>query len=148
MLRWWIKLSPTTSAKSVNLTLSPSITAQVIHIIFLILMTWAVTLSDIPIVLSIYLLLMIAKRCFEHGSVVPASQGRWYVHCDGTVRSESRKTQLRRADISAFPLKVSFTLGSGDSVSVWRDSCSDQQYRQLVVVLRQWQMKQGAEAPC
>ena len=111
-------------------------------------MTWAVTFSDIPIVLSIYLLLMIAKLCFEHGSVIPASQGRWFVHCDGTVRSELGKTQLRSADISAFPLKVSFTLGSGDSVTVWRDSCFDQQYRQLVVVLRQWKMKQGAEAPC
>lgn len=111
-------------------------------------MTWAVTLSDIPIVLSIHLLLMIAKLYFEHGSVIPAGKGRWYVHYDGTVRSESGKTQLRDVDISAFPLKVSLKLESGDDVTVWRDSCSEQQYRQLVVVLRQWEMKQGAEAPC
>jgi hypothetical protein len=111
-------------------------------------MTWAVILSDIPIVLSIYLLLMIAKLYLEQGSFIPASQGRWHVHCDGTVRSESSKTRLRDADISALSLKVSFRLESGECVVVWRDSCCDKQYRQLVVVLSQWKMKQGAEAPC
>lgn len=53
-----------------------------------------------------------------------------------------------KADLSTLPFKTSFTLESGECVTVWRDSCSDNQYRQLVLVLRQWEIKQRAEAPC
>ncbi|MBR9789430.1 MAG: hypothetical protein GYB40_16005 [Vibrionaceae bacterium] len=111
-------------------------------------MTWAVTLSDIPIVLSIYLLLMIVKLHSDQLLVAPVSQGIWYVHCDGTVRSESKQSLIKRIDLSTLPVKTSITLESGDSVTVWRDSCEDIQYRQLSLVLRQWEIKQGADAPC
>ncbi len=111
-------------------------------------MTWAVILSGIPIVLSIYLLLMIAKLCFQADLVVSESQGDWYVHRDGTVRTENQKTQLVKVDLSTLPFKTTFKLESGDCVTVWRDSCSDNQYRQLALVLRQWEIKQRAEAPC
>ncbi len=111
-------------------------------------MTWAVILSDIPIVLSIHLLLMITKLYLPSGSVVPVSLGLWYVHRDGTVRSENTKTQLVKADLSTLPFKTTFILESGERVTVWRDSCSDNQYRQLVLVLRQWEIKQRAEALC
>ncbi|WP_338137361.1 protein YgfX [Vibrio natriegens] len=141
-------MSPTTSVKFVNLTLSSSNTARVISFVLLFSMTWAVTLSDTPIVLSIYLLLMIAKLHFDQLLVAPASQGIWHVHCDGTIRSESTRTQIKRIDLSTLPFKITITLQSGDSVTVWRDSCADTQYRQLSLVLRQWEMKQGADAPC
>ncbi len=111
-------------------------------------MTWAVTLSDTPIVVSIYLLLMIAKLHFDQLLVAPASQGIWSFHCNGMVRTESKQTQIKRIDLSTLPFKITITLQSGDSVTVWRDSCADTQYRQLSLVLRQWEMKQGADAPC
>ncbi|MDV6253969.1 hypothetical protein [Vibrio sp. EA2] len=111
-------------------------------------MTWAVILSDTPIVLSIYLLLMILKLHSDQLLVAPASLGLWSVHCDGTVRSESNQAQIKRVDLSTLPFKTAITLESGDCVTVWRDSCEDKQYRQLSLVLRQWEMKQGADAPC
>ncbi|WP_368074922.1 protein YgfX [Vibrio natriegens] len=143
-----IKLSPTTSVKFVNLTLSFSKTARVVSFILLFTMTWAVTLSDTPIVLSIYLLLMIARFHCGQLLVAPASQGIWHVHCDGTVRSELTQTLIQQIDLSTLPFKITITLQSGDSVTVWRDSCADTQYRQLSLVLRQWEMKQGANSPC
>ncbi|HHX8441626.1 TPA: protein YgfX [Vibrio diabolicus] len=160
MLQWLIKLSPITSAKFVNFTASPSLTARVLNVILFLLMTWAVTLSSIPLVLSIYLLLMIVKALLSQGFVKPTSQGYWYVHCDGSVRFEaleysecsaaleSEKDQLQRVDTSTLPFKITFRLQSGCSVTIWRDSCDDQHYRQLSLVLRQWEMKQGANAPC
>ncbi|MEE3880624.1 protein YgfX [Vibrio sp. YYF0003] len=141
-------MSPTTSVKFVNLTLTASNTARVISFVLLFSMTWAVTLSDTPIVLSIYLLLMIAKLHFGQLLVASASQGIWSFHCNGTVRTESKQTQIKRIDLSTLPFKIAITLQSGDSVTVWRDSCADTQYRQLSLVLRQWEMKQGADAPC
>ncbi|WP_335720485.1 protein YgfX [Vibrio natriegens] len=143
-----IKLSPTTSVKFVNLTLSSSNTARVISFVLLLSMTWAVTLSDTPIVLSIYLLLMIAKLHFDQLLVAPSSQGIWSFQCNGTVRTESKQTQIKRVDLSTLPFKIAITMESGDRVTVWRDSCADTQYRQLSLVLRQWEMKQGADAPC
>ncbi len=111
-------------------------------------MTWAVVLSDIPIVLSMYLLIVIAKLYFQTGLIVPAGQGLWYVHCDGTVKTGFRMTQLRSVDLSTLPFKTTVELESGERVTIWRDSCSDKQYRQFILVLRQWQIKQGAKAPC
>nr|WP_321275662.1 protein YgfX [uncultured Vibrio sp.] len=141
-------MSPTTSAKFVNLTLAPSITARVIGFSLIFSMTWAVILSDTPIVLSIYLLLMIAKLHFGELLVAPTSLGIWSVDCDGTVRSESKQAQIKRIDLSTLPFKTVITLESGERVTVWRDSCEDKQYRQLSLVLRQWEMKQGADTPC
>ncbi|WP_327194642.1 protein YgfX [Vibrio natriegens] len=141
-------MSPTTSVKFVNLTLSSSNTARVISFVLLLSMTWAVTLSDTPIVLSIYLLLMIAKLHFDQLLVAPSSQGIWSFQCNGTVRTESKQTQIKRVDLSTLPFKIAITMESGDRVTVWRDSCADTQYRQLSLVLRQWEMKQGADAPC
>ncbi len=106
-------------------------------------MTWAVILSDIPLVLSIHLLLMIAKLRFEADFTVPASQRHWFVHRDGTVRTATQNTQLVKADLSTLPFKITFKLDSGECVTVWRDSCSDNLYRQLALVLRQWEIKQG-----
>ncbi|MBS9921022.1 hypothetical protein J4H44_19460 [Vibrio alginolyticus] len=82
------------------------------------------------------------------------------MHCDGLVRFdalecgecsediESEKGHLQRVDTSASPFKITFQLQSGRVVTIWRDSCDDEQYRQLSLVLRQWEMKQGANAPC
>ncbi|EHK9548491.1 hypothetical protein HJA69_004076 [Vibrio alginolyticus] len=82
------------------------------------------------------------------------------MHCDGSVRFdafeygecsediESEKGHLQRVDTSASPFKITFQLQSGRSVTIWRDSCDDELYRQLSLVLRQWEMKQGANAPC
>ncbi len=160
MQQWLIKLSPITSAKFVNFTASPSLTARVFNVVLFLLMTWAVIFSSIPIVLSTYLLLLIVKALSSQGLVQPTSHGHWYVHCDGSVRFdaleygecsediESEKGHLQRVDTSASPFKITFQLQSGRSVTIWRDSCDDEQYRQLSLVLRQWEMKQGANAPC
>ncbi|PFG55307.1 hypothetical protein ATG66_1596 [Vibrio sp. ES.051] len=160
MRLWLIKLSPTISVKFVNFTAYPSFTARVINLLLLFIMTGAVTFSSIPLVLSTYLLLLIVKALLNQGFVKPTSQGDWYVHCDGSVRFdaleysecsaalESEKDQLLRIDTSTLPFKITFRLQSGRSVTIWRDCCADQHYRQLYLVLRQWEMKQGANAPC
>lgn len=73
MQQWLIKLLPTTSAKFVNLNVSSSITAQVSNLTVFLSLTWAVYLSDIPLVLSIYLLLLIASKLRDPGFVLLSS---------------------------------------------------------------------------
>lgn len=148
MQQWLIKLLPTTSAKFVNLNVSSSITAQVSNLTVFLSLTWAVSLSDIPLVLSIYLLLLIASKLRDPGLVLLSSQGHWYVHSDGTVKNETSSSHIKHVNLTTLPFKLSFTLESGEMVTIWRDSCDERCYRQLSLILRQWKMKQGAKAPC
>ncbi|EGQ8452781.1 hypothetical protein GTP28_14620 [Vibrio parahaemolyticus] len=143
-----IKLLPTTSAKFVNLNVSSSITAQVSNLTVFLSLTWAVSLSDIPLVLSIYLLLLIASKLRDPGFVLLPSQGHWYVHSDGSVKNETSSSHIKHVNLTTLPFKLSFTLESGEMVTIWRDSCDERCYRQLSLILRQWKMKQGVKAPC
>ncbi|HHK8490330.1 TPA: protein YgfX [Vibrio parahaemolyticus] len=143
-----IKLLPTTSAKFVNLNVSSSITAQVSNLTVFLSLTWAVSLSEIPLVLSIYLLLLIASKLRDPGFALLSSQGHWYVHSDGTVKNETSSSHIKHVSLTTLPFKLSFTLESGEMVTIWRDSCDERCYRQLSLILRQWKMKQGAKAPC
>ncbi|MGR5134178.1 protein YgfX [Vibrio alfacsensis] len=138
-------MSRTTSAKFVNLTVYTSLTAQVFNQLLLHGLTWAVICSDIPLVLSTYLLLMIVKCQVQGRFVLPANQGNWFFHRDGVVRSDDQTSLLTQADVSVSGIKVSFELESGERGTIWRDSCTDVQYRQLCLILRQWKM--GADAP-
>lgn len=148
MQQWLIKLLPITSAKFVNLNVSSSITAQVSNLTVFLSLTWAVSLSDIPLVLSIYLLLLIASKLRDPGFVLLSSQGHWYVHSDGTVKNETSNSHIKHVNLTTLPFKLSFTLESDEMVTIWRDSCDERCYRQLSLILRQWKMKQGAKAPC
>ncbi|HHC6512960.1 TPA: protein YgfX [Vibrio parahaemolyticus] len=148
MQQWLIKLLPTTSAKFVNLNVSSSITAQVSNLTVFLSLTWAVSLSDIPLVLSIYLLLLIANKLRDPGFVLLSSQGHWYVHSDGTVKNKTSNSHIKHVNLTTLPFKLSLTLESGEMVTIWRDSCDERCYRQLSLILRQWKMKQGAKAPC
>ncbi|EOV9323972.1 protein YgfX [Vibrio parahaemolyticus] len=148
MQQWLIKLLPTTSAKFVNLNVSSSITAQVSNLTVFLSLTWAVSLSDIPLVLSIYLLLLIASKLRDPGFVLLSSQGHRYVHSDGTVKNETSNSHIKHVNLTTLPFKLSFTLESDEMVTIWRDSCDERCYRQLSLILRQWKMKQGAKAPC
>ncbi|HFD4266908.1 TPA: protein YgfX [Vibrio parahaemolyticus] len=139
---------PTTLAKFVNLNVSSSITAQVSNLTVFLSLTWAVSLSDIPLVLSIYLLLLIARKLRDPGFVLLSSQGHWDVHSDGTVKNETSNSHIKHVNLTTLPFKLSFTLESGEMVTIWRDSCDERCYRQLSLILRQWKMKQGAKAPC
>ncbi|MGR5069681.1 hypothetical protein [Vibrio alfacsensis] len=88
---------------------------------------------------------MIAK-CQNQGTFVqPSAQGHWYFHRDGVVRNAFQTSLLSKVDTSAASFKVSFELESGEWGTIWRDSCADEQYRQLCLILRQWNM--GADAP-
>ncbi|MEO0888848.1 MAG: protein YgfX [Pseudomonadota bacterium] len=145
MHRWLIKLSRTTSARFVNLKVNTSLYAQIANQLLLLGCVWALICSDIPLVLSTYLLLLILRSQMQGGFVVPSACGGWYKHRDGTVRNDKQTSTLSSVDVSATAFKVTFELTSGESATIWRDSCEDVAYRQLCLILRQWKM--GAEAP-
>ena len=145
MHRWLIKLSHTTSARFVNLKVNTSLYAQIANQLLLLGCVWAVICSDIPLVLSTYLLLLIIRCQMQGGFVVPSACGGWYLHRDGTVRNDKQTSTITSVDVSAAAFKVTFELVSGEKVTIWRDSCEDVAYRQLCLILRQGQM--GAEAP-
>ncbi|OQS64260.1 hypothetical protein EM89_014130 [Vibrio parahaemolyticus] len=89
-----------------------------------------------------------ASKLRDPGFVLLSSQGHWYVHSDGTVKNETSSSHIKHVNLTTLPFKLSFTLESGEMVTIWRDSCDERCYRQLSLILRQWKMKQGAKAPC
>jgi hypothetical protein len=145
MRRWLIKLSLTTSAKFVNCTVTSSLSAQILNLMVLSGLVWATVLSNIPLSLSIYLLLLVLQYHYRTGFVAKPSLGQWFVHRNGIVKCERLTSSLMKVDLSAKALKVTFVTECGRRVNVWRDGCDDRQYRQLCLILRQWQ--RGAEAP-
>ncbi len=145
MRRWLIKLSLTTSAKFVNCTVTSSLSAQILNLMVLSGLVWATVLSNIPLSLSIYLLLLVLQYHYRTGFVAKPSLGQWFVHRNGIVKCERLTSSLMKVDLSAKALKVTFVTECGRRVKVWRDGCDDRQYRQLCLILKQWQ--RGAEAP-
>ena len=111
----------------------------------LLVFAWALLLFNIPLILSVYLFLLLITQYRRDGLVEVSSCGYWYIRRDGVVRHQERTSLVKQVDLSTASLKVSFRLGHGQRVTIWRDSCDDREYRRLCLVLKQW--KKGARAP-
>ncbi len=137
MLQWWIILSPITSAKSVKLLFSPSYSAQVLASVTVLVMTWAVVASPIPLIASVVLLNIIYSRPVSQFLPEPLV-GNVEIDFDGDLCIQDKKVQFNSiSDIYAFAF-ISFQ-GRTKRWILWRDSCDDVIYRQLLVRLRQKQ---------
>ena len=102
---------------------------------------WVTTLSGIPLVITAYLLVLLYQHHQQHDFILPSSQGLWRIHREGQVYGQHQESQLTQVDLSLRFIKVSFTLATKETITVWRDSCQDKDYRQLCLVLQQWQAK-------
>ncbi len=134
---WWIILSPITSAKSVKLLFTPSYTAHVVAAGVLLVLMWAVAVSAIPLVASLWLVISLVTHS-SHRLLPEPLCGEVEIHFDGYLRIKERKLFFQSiSDLHAFAF-LSFK-GKGRHWLLWRDSCDEITYRQLLVRLKQKQ---------
>ncbi|WP_244949873.1 protein YgfX [Vibrio sagamiensis] len=126
------------SVRFVNLQVKVSFIALAMNSFLLFIFAWAVILMDIPLILSVYLLMLMFKQHQIEGFIDASSDGYWCIDRDGVVHHQNRTLLLIQTDLSTAGLKVSFKLDHGQKVTIWRDSCHDNDYRHLCLVLRQW----------
>ncbi|WP_375752589.1 protein YgfX [Vibrio sp. HN007] len=134
---------PTTSVRSARLVLKPSLIAQILEWFITLFLVWALLISPVPIVASVYLIftycLFIEKLPKTHSSgVLKVSQ-------DGTFELNQQTYTFKVADITFKPLLIVIYSDSGKRVKVWRDSCPEPEYRHLLVVLDLLRKKKRGE---
>ncbi len=98
---------------------------------------WAVVVSPIPLVASLWLVILLITHS-SHRLLPEALLGDVEIHFDGYLKIEGRQLFFQSmSDLHAFVF-LSFK-GKGQHWLLWRDSCDEVTYRQLLVRLKQKQ---------
>ncbi len=138
MRLWLIRLSPITSASLVRLTLKISIFALITSQCIVQLVLWGIVVSDIPLVLSWPLLVVLYRYYSVFGVMPKVLIG--YVDIDTQAQeiiSSSRESYHQFSLIYSSCFIVFY--GHGRRWLLWRDSCDEFAYRQLVMQLKREQ---------
>jgi len=100
----------------------------------MLVLIWAVIISPIPLVASLWLCILLTSRPLL--SLLPDSlQGEVDIHFDGFLGLKDSKVPFQAvSDIYSFAF-ISFQ-GDKKRCLLWRDSCDDTTYRQLLVRLK------------
>jgi len=100
---------------------------------------WAVVVSPIPLVASLWLAISLISHS-SHRLLPEPLQGEVEVHFDGYLRFKGR--QLSFQSISALHAFAFLSFkGKHQHWLLWRDSCDEFTYRQLLVRLKQKQKR-------
>lgn len=100
---------------------------------------WALLASPVPLVFALSLLGIMAsvpERLFyrEYTGVLRLRPGGQVSM--GHTQEEKNAARIRHTVMRFSPLMVRLTLSNRYSVRIWRDSCSEREYRRLLVVLK------------
>lgn len=134
MLLWLIILSLITSAKSVNLTLSPSLSARIVTLVTLLTLMWAVIISPMPLVITIVICGYLLSHKISLWTVSPL-QGQVTICFDQFLIADGNRATLQSmSELHSFAF-IAFKT-QGKRWLLWRDSCDDTTYRQLLVRLK------------
>ncbi len=134
MLPWWTRLSLITSAKSVRLKLGYSLSARIVAWQLRMLLIWAVVVSPIPLTASFVILCFLLAsplevwlpECFEQSIDIDFS---------GMIRHLDQERHYHRVCVVYRSWFLRFYTTEG-VLLLWRDSCAEADYRQLLVRLQ------------
>ncbi|EOB3674723.1 protein YgfX [Vibrio vulnificus] len=102
---------------------------------------WALLFSPFPLVVVVALLYPLYQFQTIHGFWYPAWQGAVSVNASGAVKYQQKVEHIHSLSLLFYWWFVSIKLANGRRYLIWRDSCQDSDYRQLMIVLKQWQQK-------
>ncbi|MCG3742487.1 hypothetical protein EXA18_03190 [Vibrio cincinnatiensis] len=124
-------------ARSVKLYLQPSFLAHIIAFSLLAVLVWAILVSPIPLVVSIVMFALLFS--YPLLSWIPASlQGEVDIDCSGKLRVGEQDFFFQQVDFLYQPIFLRIQ-GRGKCWLLWRDSCHENDYRQLLVKLKREQ---------
>ncbi len=133
MHQWLIRSWRIISVKSANLKLSLS--ARLCQILLLTLLSWALAVSPAPMVCTLFVFFSLILPIFPQ-IIQPSVQLRlvWGITSECRINEEKRILSRSWLDFSAFVTLLIFDDGS--RLLVWRDACTDCEYRALTRYLR------------
>lgn len=136
MLVWLIKLSRITSVKCAKLQISRSKIAHVLTIAIVLSITWAIIFSPIPLVVSVF----IGSKLFIywlHQQILPiALSGFVTVHGRTSFDWQEENYSIRGVNLLFAWWFIALKDNRGAGYLIWRDACSNIDYRHLLVVLK------------
>ncbi|MDP5253946.1 MULTISPECIES: protein YgfX [unclassified Vibrio] len=130
-------------AKSVNLQVEYSSQAGWANVIVCLMLAHALVVCDLPLLATLILLSIIAQSLSEHRLLPKPFDGHLRVQGGRLVRirqkSDSSATvfTLLNAYLGLRYFLLVLVLSDGKTCYLWRDSCSDEQYRRLILFLKQ-----------
>lgn len=133
---WLIKLSPTTSAKCVRLFLTNSTFARLANILFLILVSVLIVVSELPLIVTLPLLAFAVYVLSHRDCFAQALTGDVKFHSRSEFESSGVRYSIKTVLFLLMPMVLVIVRQDNRRVLLWRDSLSDNQYRQLVVMLK------------
>ncbi|HDY7960191.1 protein YgfX [Vibrio vulnificus] len=102
---------------------------------------WALLFSPFPLVVVVALLYPLYQFQTIHGFCYPSWQGAVSVNASGAIKYQQQVEHIHSLSLLFYWWFVSIKLANGRRYLIWRDSCQDSDYRQLMIVLKQWQQK-------
>ncbi|WP_240798190.1 hypothetical protein [Vibrio sp. H11] len=127
-------MSLITSAKSVKLYLFPSFYAHIVALLQFNMLIWALLISAIPVVVSL-VIIAIWLRVALCGWLTPTLSGAVDIDFSGRLRTQDNDEPIRSVGFKfAFAFVVIVT--PQRRWLLWRDSCRDGDYRQLLMRLK------------
>ncbi len=143
MRLWLIKSLLITLAKSVNLQVTHSHQARWANRFLCLALAHASVVCEIPL-LATLLLLSLLTRSWAQDTLLPAPfdghlrvQGSFQVMMRRGCDSSPDFFTLLNAYLGLRYFLLVLMLSDGKKCYLWRDSCSDTQYRRLILLLRQ-----------
>ncbi|WP_315969567.1 protein YgfX [Vibrio metschnikovii] len=118
------------SAKSVKLALTPSLFAHITAWCLLMLLIWALLISPIPLVAAVVILCYWLKTPLLDWLPATLSQ-EVEIDFSGRLRWADQEFSYQGVSLLYRGLFIRF-YGRQRSVLLWRDSCSETDYRQLL----------------
>jgi hypothetical protein len=129
-------LSLTTSAKCVNLSLTPSIIAIQANALTLVLAFLVITFSTLPLAASFYLLLLLYKQARSAPVLIESLQDNVSFASATQYESDSGRYRVDKVLFTLLPIGLVIIHQDKQKVMLWRDSVSEEKYRELVVMLK------------
>lgn len=94
------------------------------------LIIWAILISPVPLVASVYLLLCLAGGMHKRTKEVLVM-----ISPEGRIRMAGEYHRIKYTERLFQPLFVVIHTHSGKKLQIWRDSCEEGDYRNLLVLL-------------
>ncbi|WP_336886310.1 MULTISPECIES: hypothetical protein [Vibrio] len=104
-------------------------------------LVWALLFSPLPLVLFFPLTCLLMRSGWSTELLNPSLTGVVRVYRSGSVKQHQTTRYLTSVNRHFLWWFVSVRLNDGERLLLWKDSCDDVSYRQLQLILTQWQQK-------
>ncbi len=119
--------------QKLTITLQSSFYAYIVQILILWVAIWAALISDLPVAAFLYLLgLLIQIMVTEFAPQPPEIL---QIDLSGHVRYRNRQERCTKAFTAFKPLMIQLATEQGTVIKIWRDCCSEKEYRRLLVMV-------------